>query len=78
MSFAVAVNSSLVSDDHKQVRSLDFPAAIESRLAIRQWAHEPTLTTEATMTIRLPLACIWILEDPTTRSSQLEGIHEGD
>lgn len=40
--------------------------------------HTSPLTTEATVTIRLPLARIWILEDPTIRSSQLEGIHEGE
>jgi hypothetical protein len=43
MSFAAAVNSSLVSHDRKQVRPLDFPARpIDSRHAIRRWAHEPT------------------------------------
>ncbi|KYN38555.1 hypothetical protein ALC56_07038 [Trachymyrmex septentrionalis] len=40
--------------------------------------HTSPLTTETSVTIRLPLACIWILENPTTRSSQLESIHEGD
>lgn len=40
--------------------------------------HMSPLTTETSVTIRLPLACIWILENPTTRSSQLESIHEGD
>lgn len=84
MSFAAAVNSSLVSDDRKQVRPLDFRPPPLNRASQLGGGHTSPLTTEATMTIpRLPLACIRILEDApfrplATRSTQLEGIHEGD